>query len=86
MHLHSNLNPATTHHAQTKPNDFNYFKMQSVLIIGLTLLTIGYGQVVIKHRPMSDRSVYARRNFAQPDVSSDVYEVYVGPSTVSILR
>jgi len=27
----------------------------------------------------SDRSVYARRNFGQPDVVSDVYEVYVGP-------
>jgi hypothetical protein len=38
-------------------------------------------QVVIKQRlPISDRSVYARRNFAQPEVVSDVYEVYVGPS------
>ncbi|CAL8131430.1 unnamed protein product [Orchesella dallaii] len=30
----------------------------------------------------SDRSVYARRNFALPDVVSDVYEVYVGPSAL----
>ncbi|ODN05017.1 Superoxide dismutase [Cu-Zn] [Orchesella cincta] len=28
----------------------------------------------------ADRSVYARRNFALPDVVSDVYEVYVGPT------
>jgi len=30
--------------------------------------------------------VYARRNFAHPDVVSDVYEVYVGPSTVPPMR
>lgn len=32
----------------------------------------------------SDRSVYARRSFALPDVVSDVYEVYVGPSVLRV--
>jgi len=32
----------------------------------------------------TDRSVYARRNFALPDVVSDVYEVYVGPSAFRV--
>jgi len=36
-------------------------------------------QVTITKRT-ADRSVYARRNFAQPEIVSDVYEVYVGPS------
>lgn len=33
-----------------------------------------------------DRSVYARRSFALPDVVSDVYEVYLGPSEISVRK
>jgi len=65
------------------------------VLLGLVLLAvIGSGfswrtkrQVVITQRqPISDRSVYARRNFAHPDVVSDIYEVYVGPSTVPAVK
>lgn len=60
------------------------------LLVIMTILLASSGsawrhkrQVVIQQRqPVSDRSVYARRNFAQPDVVSDIYEVYVGSSKV----
>ena len=36
--------------------------------------------IVVNPVPPHDRSVYARRNFGQPNVASPVYEVFVGPS------
>lgn len=56
-----------------------------VLALALTLtLGMAYPQ---EDRPLirnADRSVYARRSFALPDVVSDVYEVYVGPSVIRV--
>lgn len=65
-------------------------KSETVTILGVLALalTLTYGVAFPQaDRPLirnADRSVYARRSFALPDVVSDVYEVYVGPSVIRV--
>lgn len=66
-----------------RANRIELFSVLSVVIFftSITLTLANNNRPLIRN---TDRSVYARRSFALPDVVSDVYEVYVGPSVIQV--